>query len=832
MKMSRQGLQRGRILSFLTAVLVSGCGPAAKPQGTSEAPGFYGTRFTVSVSRPDGGTIKSHDGRIDCGPQTSACAPVDYEWSETVTLTATAAPGFRFEGWAADCSGTEPTCALHTAKAKADKTAVAVFIPEAWYPGTYFLVFVTRPVGGKIISADGKLDCGPVATGPHRCGPALTRWSEEMIVTASPSPGQFLGWTGDCIGQSASCSLRISPTSPGDKRIAAQFDGSVAATGGVLESAETGVSLEFPPGAVDQPVVFQVTIPTAEKPASEPIPEIPPQVVPATPIYEIQPSGLTFGAPITAKLPKPPPGLVKKPTCWWSSHGNDSKFEAIGGVEVEDGIECKSMQTSFVFIGEAPETQTRSIRGTKVTTFVRTGNLTVNEPADLSATPVAAYIPRSDGGYDVIDGVGLSDGSFNIPNVPAGSVYVKVGERYVKTSENVVDFGSMVQGRQGRVPVNLTDPMRVQLELDGLEPWDPATHEINVFAPDASSFFYGLYVNALQQGATTLSGEHNLQATRMRITPIHAIDGSAIDGDQIYVMQMTPRTTPTGLPYEAVARAFRGSTTVNPLVTGSLRGTMIAAGQFLSNDVSLEWNYGAFRDAVLQDTPGATIETGRFENRFRVLAQPGSFDLGVTPRQDKRLFMGLPVAADAQTVSTGTMRVGLTNGDMWRYLWAASADARIVVTPPNGGTIWSSASIQQWDALNMTTGRTDVSLGQPLLTPVRDVRVNGAEIMTAPKLGVALPVTLSWTAPRVGPADVYTVIVTHQLRFATGAMDQVAIIDTTDTSIEIPPGVLQSGEAYTFQIRAARRGVDPQRPLRQYLPMIRSTQPTQWFTVD
>ena len=124
----------GRLaLCVAATVAVSACGGGAKQESptTQEQPGQYGVYFIVKVTRPTGGSIRSQDGRIDCGTAGTGrdlCSPTSFPWTTTVTLTATPDAGMYFQSWAADCGpDPAPTCTLDTVRTGADKTVLAFF---------------------------------------------------------------------------------------------------------------------------------------------------------------------------------------------------------------------------------------------------------------------------------------------------------------------------------------------------------------------------------------------------------------------------------------------------------------------------------------------------------------------------------------------------------------------------------------------------------------------------------------------------------------------------------------------------------------------------------
>jgi predicted CxxxxCH...CXXCH cytochrome family protein len=127
----KRNVSKGIALSLCLAVVACGGQKApAEPSGSpGEQKGQYGLFYIVSVSRPVGGTVRSLDGKINCGTAGGLCAPAMYLWLEEAKLEAIPDAGMYFQAWAGDCSDLSAKCTLGTATGGADKWVAAVFNP-------------------------------------------------------------------------------------------------------------------------------------------------------------------------------------------------------------------------------------------------------------------------------------------------------------------------------------------------------------------------------------------------------------------------------------------------------------------------------------------------------------------------------------------------------------------------------------------------------------------------------------------------------------------------------------------------------------------------------
>ncbi len=125
------------VSAALTATVAACGGNAPTPVGgdSGAQKGKFGVFYLVSVARPVGGTIKTADGRLDCGTAGSGhdlCGPVSFDWGVPAVLSAYPDAGLLFQSWAGDCGSAVALsgCRLDTVVDGADKFVAAIFNPS------------------------------------------------------------------------------------------------------------------------------------------------------------------------------------------------------------------------------------------------------------------------------------------------------------------------------------------------------------------------------------------------------------------------------------------------------------------------------------------------------------------------------------------------------------------------------------------------------------------------------------------------------------------------------------------------------------------------------
>ena len=152
------------------------------PTGTP-VPYHPPTKYSLTVNTVGQGSVTPNGGT--------------YEAGTPVTLTATPAPGWQFDGWSGDASGSDNPL---TITMDGNKTITATF---SKIQGTMYTLTVNT-VGQGSVTPNG---------GTYEAGTSVT-------LTASPASGwQFDGWSGDASGSNNPITITMN----GNKTVTATF---------------------------------------------------------------------------------------------------------------------------------------------------------------------------------------------------------------------------------------------------------------------------------------------------------------------------------------------------------------------------------------------------------------------------------------------------------------------------------------------------------------------------------------------------------------------------------------------------------------------------------
>ena len=97
---------------------------------------------------------------------------------------------------------------------------------------------------------------------------------------------------------------------------------------------------------------------------------------------------------------------------------------------------------------------------------------------------------------------------------------------------------------------------------------------------------------------------------------------------------------------------------------------------------------------------------------------------------------------------------------------------------------------------------------QPMVTPVQGPRIAGLDFLSA-QVGVGLAPVLSWQAPAMGTPSVYELNLYRLGTYGnTTTSVLVATFRTQQAGLQLPAGVLLTGNTYVFRIRTIQQNKD------------------------
>ena len=483
-------------------------------------------------------------------------------------------------------------------------------------------------------------------------------------------------------------------------------------------------------------------------------------------------------------------------------------------------------------------------------------NGSTNKAFDWSpiSSYVAALVPQSDGSFKSFPGTAGANGTFEIPNVPAGYYWLKLGPRDTYwTSSSTFDVG-------GDIFVTATNPTTatpsttyINFNFTSLDPM--AAPGLLQF--DALETLFPAYRNLTNPGSTTFSGGFgiggNLDFSAIKNAFVRQYEPTAFGSMDGYVMgpslTLSNLSLTTGGP-NTISGALNPTvpTLINLSVKGSawaplfdhvapIAPTATGGGFFLSVQpyISADGPNVSSSKPIDLIWTGGNCTSGNFTS--------GGFSRFLSPSTNP------PLTTD---VEAGAVQYSDPFPSSWRRAFRVCQSASVSIPMPGGST-------QNFNLLNSQTTSLPTATVKPLVSAVQNAKINGADLFTAGTIN-GTAVTLSWDPPATGTPFGYTVAIMSPTTSPGGTLPvgaspigtlpigtapgtiigtvgtfpvgtppvgtlpvgtppgtiiggigtvgffSTTLLSTAKTSITVPPNLLSSGKTYLFVITSAVDG--------------------------
>jgi hypothetical protein len=423
-----------------------------------------------------------------------------------------------------------------------------------------------------------------------------------------------------------------------------------------------------------------------------------------------------------------------------------------------------------------------------------------NKPFDWSpiTSYIAALVPQPDGSFNSFSGTAGPNGTFEIPNIPAGYYWLKLGPRDTYwTSSSTFDMGSdlFVPVGSAALTSNSTtyfnfsftalDPTAARglLQIDALEPGMPPYATLT--NAGSTTFVGGSAIN----GNLDYSGIRNLFVRQYEPTALGSVNGYVL-GPELTLSNLSLTTgghnTISGALNPTVPASInlsiKGSAWV-PLFDHIAPTTPAALGGNFS--LSVQPFIASDGPNVSPSNPSMPID---------LIWTNGNFSAFTTPSCPTNP----PLITD---VEAGTVQYSDPFPSAWRRTFRVCHSASVAVPVPGTGVT---------QGINLTNNQTTslpTAAVKPLISPVQNPKISGADLFTASTVS-STAVTLTWDPPAVGtPFGYHVAIMTPTTSpFGTVGYLTSTILGTAKTSMTIPPDLLASGKTYLFVITALADG--------------------------
>jgi hypothetical protein len=429
----------------------------------------------------------------------------------------------------------------------------------------------------------------------------------------------------------------------------------------------------------------------------------------------------------------------------------------------------------------------------------------------------AALVPQPDGSFKSLSGTPGANGTFEIPNVPAGYYWLKLGplDTYW-TSSSTFDVGSDIFVQIASAAPLPPSTTNFNFNFTSLE----ATATQGLLQVDFPESIAPRYFSSTVAGSITFAGAlgigGNLDYSIIKNAFVKQYEPASFGSVNGYVLG--PELTLSNLSLTS-----GGTNTIsgalNPTVPASINlSVQASAWPPLFEHIApttLTTMGGGFYLSVLPyipaDAPNVTPSY--------------PIDLIWTRANNGLLALISPSCSTAPPFTTdveaGTVKYSDPFPSTWRRTFRVCQTASVVVPVPGGST-------QNINLVNTQTTALPTATVKPLISSVQNPKINGTDLFTASTISSTAPVTLTWDPPAIGTPFGYRVTImsstpppvstspistlpvgtspvgttTGTIIGTIGAVEFLSgtTLSTAKTSMTLPPNLLTSGKTYLFSI--------------------------------
>jgi hypothetical protein len=566
-----------------------------------------------------------------------------------------------------------------------------------------------------------------------------------------------------------------------------------------------------------------------------------------TPVYRLSPEGKVFAKPVRVSLPVP--AGTSAASVYWTALGSTTQFDAVGGTVAGGLVVAGSVHFSLVVAGAV--SPTRTITGSRVITYISATTRTDSFTAPT--VPVEALIYEGGSSFRSIPGAFLTDatgaptGVFTIPGVPNGYYVLRVQGQLINTASNSPDLGYAAPGHldppmQESIGASLLDvsvslgeawQANDQLELIGTENnmWDFNTERLTSLAPSDRATRFPIDLRWFDGGLPPRHFQQPL-APCAPGTPI-----GIWCGDRLHVAHLSTRTSANGVAYQQISELAQFTPfTTFPGGTQVLDATLSPLAITRTTDV--DFRGADFKAAIVRDgNPAASFGPDPWVGGvFGIVGQPGMASDGFYSSNADMALVEDPFGANLRT---GAFSYGSPDsfGGNWGEIAFARWNGRVQYALPGAKPTPLGRSLPsgfEWtDSVANLTVPAVVEPKMTMPTGITFTGPSGTFDFFGGGAGIGQNPVLSWSPPRVGIPDVYSLTV-YLLSVQPNGVTRYDPLSTTftpGTQIHFRAGALQPGRTYVFSL-AAHEKANLTAPFRNGLGDFRAYTPSGMFTPE